>query len=111
MSRLQMGQEEIPEDEQVEARSLFVRLAAVGNPDRGQDPDSPLFGVGNIDRHAVSSLREASRACSEYISANNLGSGNWDGGDVFDDDGRAVARVSYNGRVWAVERSSERPKG
>lgn len=51
----------------------------------------------------VSNLREASEVCQKYISYFNLGSGNWLGGQVIDDNNNFVARISYNGRVWDSE--------
>lgn len=76
-----------------------VTLKSVGNPDYGQDPDRPLYGVDN-EIAEVDTLPEASRACRAYIEENDLGGGNWSGGEVKDEDGTVVARVSYNGRVW-----------
>lgn len=48
---------------------------------------------------AVNSLQEASKVCRDYIERNQLGSGNWTGGMV-SEDGKQVARISYNGRIW-----------
>lgn len=30
----------------------------------------------------------------------DLGGGNWSGGQVYNAEGRVIAEVSYNGRVW-----------
>lgn len=65
---------------------------------------------------AVASLEEASRACRAYIEANELGGGNWTGGDVIEGD-KKVASVSYNGRIWLPEgteyvpQAKARPRG
>ena len=75
-----------------------VVLASAGNPDHGQDPGEPLFGVSPC-KATVTTLNDASAACRRYISDNGLGGGNWTGGDVISN-GKVVARVSYNGRVW-----------
>lgn len=74
-----------------------VVLSSVGNPDRDQDPDRPLYGVR--DRSAkVATLREASAKCRAYIDENGLG-----GGNVVDlETGKPEAYISYNGRVWKV---------
>jgi hypothetical protein len=53
----------------------------------------------------VNSLKEASKACMDYIDNWNLGSSNWRGGEVYDVDGKQVATVSYNGRVWEGKHS------
>lgn len=47
----------------------------------------------------VKDLKEASRICSSFIEENDLGAGNWTGGDVYEGE-NIIARVSYNGRVW-----------
>ena len=83
-----------------------VRLASVGNPDYRQDPKRPMYGAARNKTVAVDSMEEASRASLEFINNNNLGSGNWAGGDVTDSVGAIVAHVSYNGRVWEGKRGS-----
>jgi hypothetical protein len=49
----------------------------------------------------VSSLAEASAALTQWVARNGLGGGNLarDCGEVRDN-GKVIARVSYNGRVW-----------
>lgn len=76
----------------------LVKLANVGNPDHGQNPARTVPGIRNTMAPAKT-LAEASTLCSEYIRRNELGGGNWAGGEVLLD-GVIVARVSYNGRVW-----------
>ena len=51
----------------------------------------------------VSNLAEASEVCQSYIREYNLGSSNWTGGRVINDDSDFVANISYNGRVWNSE--------
>jgi hypothetical protein len=79
--------------------TFSVELDSRGNPDHGQDPDRPVFGVERETVH-VSSFRQASEVCCAWIEDNFLGGGNWTGGDVRDVDGMLVANVSYNGKVW-----------
>lgn len=75
-----------------------VMLISAGNPDHGQNPYRSLPGV--IPKNVpVKSLQEASEVCRKFIDDNELGAGNWSGGDIFKDD-VLVARVSYNGSVW-----------
>lgn len=51
---------------------------------------------------AAATLPEAARLCRAYIERNGLGGGNWIGGKVYQ--GRTqVARVSFNGRIWAMD--------
>lgn len=48
----------------------------------------------------VKSFKEASNTCVDFCDKNELGGGNWTGGDIKDDKGKLIAYVSYNGRVW-----------
>ncbi|MBL0220046.1 MAG: hypothetical protein IPQ07_40040 [Myxococcales bacterium] len=57
---------------------------------------------GPAMRH-VPTLQAAAAECRAYIERNNLGGGNWTGGQVFADKRTQVARVSFNGRVWAMD--------
>lgn len=49
---------------------------------------------------SASTFDECSKICRQYITDNDLGSGNWNGGQIIDENGNQVARVSYNGRIW-----------
>lgn len=77
-----------------------VILASVGNPDFGQDQCEPVCGVFN-KVIPVNTLEEASIKCRNYVEANVLGSGNWAGGQIYEDKTQ-VAYVSYNGRICPV---------
>lgn len=55
----------------------------------------------------VDTLRKASEVVREYIECNLLGSSCFTGGDVINDNGKLVAHVSYNGRVWTPEKWPE----
>ena len=80
---------------------MIVILASRGNPDHRQDPSRSVWGCEPDRKVEVESLREASMECRKFIDENELGGGNWYGGQVFDDDDKWIADVSYNGRVWA----------
>lgn len=84
-------------------RGMRVTLASVGNLDFRQDPSLPLYGSEEDKTVKVRSFKEASDVCRKFISRNVLGSGNWAGGDILDDKGKKIARVSYNGRVWTLD--------
>jgi len=73
-----------------------IVLRSVGNPDFGQDPDQPMSPTKVV---MVDSLRAASEAARAYIERHHLGSGNFPSSRVVRD-GRVVARISYNGRIW-----------
>lgn len=86
----------------VEAPSYQVLLSARGNPDFREDPDRPPYGCAPDKWVQVGSLRAAVQRCQDYIAANDLGGGNWTGGEIQELPSRKfVGRVSYNGRVWA----------
>ncbi len=80
---------------------LFVTVAHVPNPDfpGGYHHGRPAER-GRIRRVACAGLADASRICREFIARNELGSGNWTGGQITDATGKPIARVSFNGRVW-----------
>jgi hypothetical protein len=48
---------------------------------------------------SVKTLQDAASTCRAYIEHNELGGGNWTGGQVFMGK-EQVARISYNGRIW-----------
>ena len=79
-----------------------VRLASCGNPDRGQNPFEPLYGVPS-ERAYTASIEECQQRVREYIEEYNLGGGNWSGGDVYDGLGNLIGNISYNGRFWPKE--------
>ena len=75
---------------------MILKLSGVGNPDLQQFAD-----VAEPRILEVGSFAEASIKAREYIREWNLGSGNLVA-DIFDKrgNGRQIAFVSYNGRVW-----------
>jgi len=88
----------------MQKQKLWVNLGSTENPyqilqgsrnvkidEKGKNIESVYFEVSNLD--------EASKVCQKYITHFNLGSGNWLGGSVIDDNSNLVAEVSYNGRV------------
>ena len=101
------GMMEITGEELECPKPLEVWLSSVGNPDHGQDPSRPLFGVSQ-HWQAVDSLGLASAMCRAYIVDNDLGGGNWTGGMVrCRETHEEIATVSYNGRVWRKPSRSE----
>jgi len=59
----------------------------------------------------VDDLDAASRTCLDYINFNDLGGGNWAGGEVRDAETKqVVAKISYNGRIWMAKEPSEGPR-
>ena len=86
---------------------MILELKSVGNPDYGQDPYQPLWGCPDLSV-PINSLREASSLCRDYIEEYNLGGGGWAGGQIFDE-GKLVAYVSFNGKIWSPDRNELNP--
>lgn len=78
---------------------MILTLSSIGNPDHGQNPFLPMFGCEDNSTITVSSYNEAAEICLSYIKRNELGSGNWSGGEVYDDEGNLVALIAYNGKI------------
>jgi hypothetical protein len=80
---------------------LEVELGAEPNPDNSYKSHS---GSVKIKTHKVKvkSLTEAQNKVREFIEKNDLGAGNFTGGDLFSH-GKKIGRVSYNGRVWNLK--------
>jgi hypothetical protein len=58
------------------------------------------FGLNNR-RLAVESLQQASQMWSDLRDASGCGvSEIGNGGNVLDDNGKRIATISYNGRIW-----------
>ena len=79
-------------------KGMQVELASDINPDDHQRGivRKPI----KSKLQSVDSFEEASRVVNRFISDNDLGGGNWTGGAIYKD-GKQVAYVSYNGRVWS----------
>lgn len=88
---------------------MRVKLESVGNPDFRQDPDQPLFGCEPNKLVPVANFRQARDLCMKFINDNDLGSGNWAGGEVMDENNKVIAHISYNGRVWEGEMKTFSP--
>ncbi len=75
-----------------------VETRVYGNPDRGQDPNLPPYGVEvlTLTDETLSGLQSQ---VNEWQLENGIGSGNWGSPPVFKD-GEVVGYMSFNGRVW-----------
>ena len=91
---------EVPDEQKNTPGKFRVRLASCGNPDHGQNPNHRMYGAEANRWQKVGSIAEASTACRKFIEDNDLGGGNWSGGEVMDDKKIIIARISYNGRAW-----------
>lgn len=77
---------------------MKVKLAHGVNPDIQSGYWTAMKRPGSTEVD-VASLGEASQKCMDYIEQYDLGGGNWAGGQVYEN-GKQIARISYNGRVW-----------
>ena len=80
---------------------MQVQLSHSSNPDiAGGYWEEPIDG-GKKRLVEIQSYDEASKVCNAFIQRNQLGAGNWTrGAGAIFVDGKQVAVVSYNGRVW-----------
>ena len=78
-----------------------VILSACGNIDHNENPYNNIVNYEIIEPCEVecSSIKECQEAVLKYIDDNNLGAGNWTGGDVTKNN-KKVGYISYNGRFW-----------
>lgn len=77
-----------------------VLLATRGNPDLGQDPSCPPWGMPPDRFIVVESLQEGREAVRRFIVNNDVGGGQWVGGDAWQG-GRRLGRFAYNGRYFS----------
>jgi hypothetical protein len=83
-------------------KNLIVKLSHRSNPDIDGGYWNEPQESGKTQNVPVSSFAEASKTCSAFIRRNQLGGGNWTGGNIYE--GRKkVGHVSFNGRVWDIE--------
>lgn len=79
---------------------MKVTLSHARNPDiSGGYWDKPI-DAAKPRSIPCDSFADAAYVARRYITRNNLGGGNWTGGQITDEFGKTVARVSFNGRVW-----------
>jgi len=77
---------------------LQIKPIVFGNPDHGQDPNKPPYGVKprTISAKDISDLRKKVRL---WQTDNCVGGGNWGSPAVYQD-GKLVGYMSYNGKLW-----------
>lgn len=79
-----------------------VTLHAPGNPDfRQYAPLGPSIMV------SAETLAEISKLAMQYRHKYDLGGGNWAPSAVKDDTGEIVGAVSYNGKIWPPQSSTD----
>jgi hypothetical protein len=83
---------------------MTVKLCSVFNPDYPRHQQNIIAPVVI----PVDDIKGASIACKAFIESADIGSGNWSGGagEVRDENGQVIARISYNGRAWETTTTS-----
>lgn len=79
-----------------------VLLATRGNPDYGQDPTQPPWGMAPDRFASVDSLEEAKRVVAQFLRSYDVGGGQWVGGDVWCS-GRRLGRIAFNGNYFEAD--------
>lgn len=74
-----------------------VTLSSCGNIDYGQNPYTPYENTPNMEVTAET-IEQCQQFVQEYIDEYNLGSGNWSGGEIYDEKKNYIGKISYNGR-------------
>ena len=76
-----------------------VTLTAHGNIDHNQNPYEMIvpMEVAKCD-----TIEECQKVVRDFIEENNLGGGNFTGGQVYEGNVK-VGYISYNGRFWENE--------
>jgi len=83
------------------ATGIEVALGAEPNPDYDRGSHE---GTVSIDTYRVKAkdIQEARDKVVAFIDENDLGSGNFNGGELYSD-GKQIGYISYNGRVWDMD--------
>ena len=86
--------------------TMKVKLESKSNIDFDS---SDLEGALNIEAYwvVVETIEEAKIVCDAFIEKNELGGGNWTGGDIVDENDKLIGNVSYNGKFWKVLSNGE----
>ena len=77
--------------------SYIVSLSTCGNIDYGQNPYESMYGVPSYT-FKCQTIEECAQEVRRYIEDYDIGSGNWIGGQVYDENDNLIGRICYNGR-------------
>ncbi len=98
------------EEKKEKVSGYEVELSAVPNPDYAHDSTRKEGKIKIAPyRVKIDDIPGARAIVLKFIEDNDLGGGNFTGGVIYKD-GKAVAHVSYNGRIWEGEKHSENNK-
>ena len=76
--------------------SYIVSLSTCGNIDYGQNPYESMYGVPSYT-FKCQTIEEYVQEVRRYIELFNIGSGNWTGGQVYDENDNLIGQIYYNG--------------
>jgi hypothetical protein len=79
-----------------------ITVKAMGNPDHGQNPDKPLWGVEPCTL-VKEELKELQNAVWDWQIDNCIGAGNWVDMPVYHEN-HCIGLMSYNGKVWLQDK-------
>ena len=77
----------------------LIKTEVCGNPDYGQNPNKPPYGV-RVKTIKAKSYAELLDKVREWQSDNVIGGGNWMNPALMRDS-EIVGYMSYNGKVWS----------
>jgi len=78
---------------------LTLKIEVCGNPDMGQNPSKPPFGVERFHEIRAARIEIIRLLVEEFQAKHCLGGGNWKEAVLYRDD-EEIGRMSWNGRVW-----------
>ena len=76
-----------------------IKTEVCGNPDYGQNPNKPPYGV-RVKSIRSSSFNDLLNKVREWQSDNDIGGGNWMNPALMRD-GTVIGYMSYNGKIWS----------
>ena len=74
-----------------------VKLSTCGNIDKGQNPYEPMYSVPSYTL-GCQTIEEGIQEVIRYIELFDIGSGNWTGGQVYDENDNLIGQIHYNGK-------------
>lgn len=77
-----------------------IKTEVCGNPDYGQNPRKPPYGV-RIKTIKAKTFDDLLDQVREWQHDNDIGGGNWCEPALMRD-GSLIGYMSYNGRIWAT---------
>ena len=77
--------------------SYIVNLITCGNIDCGQNPYEPMYGVPSY-MFKCQTIEDGIQEVRRYSELFDIGSGNWTGGQVYNDNDNLIGQIHYNGR-------------